>query len=351
MANERDSSGMGNVASRCGGAVVLMVWAGVASGQSGVGEFFARAGSERVDIVGIGDSNQLYQSFGWEAGLLLAAAERFPVYSTGLLSPGEAGGGGGVCGHTWFGFGAGNAGGFQTSGAPAQLDQYLNSTSSGLFPPNYQRVPVGVSVPGTTTHGLFLEPNSLIGSSGPLRFEVTYGRFAGTLLGSFTPTVRLSAPTYQILASSPPVFTRGDDWGVAVDRSLTLPAGDRPSRLEFRFANPFGTIDGPFVGYWMRLENTDRTSGVSVQSLYGMGGQSARDMAAALIASSDATLSLYFTGIRSLSGGAVLAAVGWSGAGCGWDVSGGIRRQSAGDDGEDQRGMDVERLARGRPVL
>ncbi len=309
MAGDDDRLGGMKIARGCGGALALVLGVGAASGQSGVAEFFARAGSERVDIVGIGDSNQLFQNFGWEAGLLLAVAERFPVYSTGLLSPGEAGGGGGVCGHTWFGFGAGTAGGFQTSGAPAQLGQYLNSASSGLFPPSYQYVPSGVSVPGPTTHGLFLDANSLIGSSGPLRFEVTYGRFAGTQLGSFTPTVRLSAPTYQILASSPPVFTRGDAWGVAVDRSLTLPAGDRPSRLEFRFAHPFGTIDGPFIGYWMRVENTDRISGVSVQSLYGNGGQSARDMAAALIASSDATLSLYFTGVRSLSGGAVLARI------------------------------------------
>lgn len=309
MAGDSERTGVREISARCGGAVALMVWAAGAGAQSGVEEFFARAGSERVDVVGIGDSNQLYQSFGWEAGLLLAVAERFPVYSTGLMSPGEAGGSGGVCGHTWFGFGAGTAGGFQSSGAPAQLDQYMNSTSSGLFPPNFQYVPVGVSVPGTTTHGLILDANSLIGSSGPLRFEVTYGRFAGTPLGSFTPTVRLSAPTYQILATAPPVFTRGDDWGVAVDRSLVVPSGGRAANLEFRFTSPFGTIDGPFVGYWMRVENTDRSSGISVQSLYGKGGQSARDMAAALIASSDATLSLYFTGVRALSGGAVLVRI------------------------------------------
>ncbi|MFZ4574757.1 MAG: SGNH/GDSL hydrolase family protein [Phycisphaerales bacterium] len=271
--------------------------------------FFQRAGQGRADIVCIGDSNQLYDNFGWEAGLLIAYSARFPIYSTGLLSPGEAGGGGGTCGHTWFGFGAGTQSGFRYAGAPAELEGYLNSNQSELFPMNYQYVAAGTSVQGTATHGIFIDRESLLDTSGPLRFEVVYGVFPGSGSGSFTPSVRLSAPTFQYIASSPTVFTRGDAWGVAVNRDLVLPAGARASRLEFRFTPPFDSINGPFLAYWMRLENTSRQTGLSLNTLYGFGGRSSRDMAATMLATSDQALSLYFQRVRALSSGAVLVRI------------------------------------------
>jgi hypothetical protein len=64
--------------------------------------------------------------------------------------------------------------------------------------------------------------------------------------------------------------------------------------------------------YLQRVENTEKSHGASVHTLYGFGGQSARDMGEALLATSDAGLSLYFSMVRSLQGPqkAVLVRVG-----------------------------------------
>ncbi len=48
--------------------------------------FFDQAASGRVDVVGIGDSNQLYAGHGWDTGWAVALAERYGLYATGLHS-------------------------------------------------------------------------------------------------------------------------------------------------------------------------------------------------------------------------------------------------------------------------
>ncbi len=58
---------------------------------------------------------------------------------------------------------------------------------------------------------------------------------------------------------------------------------------------------GPFIAYYQRIEARERP-GVSLHTLYGFGGQSARDMGAALLASTDETLRLYFDRVRALQG-------------------------------------------------
>jgi hypothetical protein len=80
-------------------------------------------------------------------------------------------------------------------------------------------------------------------------------------------------------------------------------------QMSMHFARSSESIVGPFAAFGMRVEQLTATRGASLHTLYGVGGQSARDMAAALIASDDATLTLYFEQVRGLGSRAVLIRV------------------------------------------
>lgn len=276
-----------------------------------VAPFFHAAQDGRVDVVCIGDSNQLHFGGGWDRAWTRALQTRLGLYASGIITPGEGAGNGGGVGEGWGVLAVGQ-GIFQTSAAPPSVDRYLNAIASGLGPHSYIYLAPGLVAPGTVAQGMVLYIIAPFAVAEPLRFHYAYAEFDGTGAGSFRPIVRSDdAPPFPELATGDVISTRsGAGGGTRARRAwLDLPAGERPMQMSMHFARSSESIVGPFAAFGMRVEQLTATRGASLHTLYGVGGQSARDMAAALIASDDATLTLYFEQVRGLGSRAVLIRV------------------------------------------
>lgn len=276
--------------------------------------FWAAAKVSRVDVVGIGDSNQLFDGTGWDSGWTVALSERFGIYASGLISAGENFGMGAGTGHDVGGISFASGPGTQMSwaGPPAPLNDVLGST--GILGPQFSAyLEAGKAEPGTGRLGLVMASGSVVGEASNLRVHFAYGFFGPVQglaadAGIFTPQARIAGASFPELARGAQVQSLGAGapglrWG-----SLDIPAGSRAVQgwgnlgVEFRW-NAWDTpLQGPFVAYWSRYENRDRARGASMHTLYGVGGHSLRRMALGLQQSSDATLSAYFAHIRSLQG-------------------------------------------------
>lgn len=266
-------------------------------GASSLRPFFDRACVARVDVVALGDSNQVFGGHGWDHGWTRALANRVGVYATGLLSAGENGGNGAGVGYTWQGFSTLSTGAFVYSGAPPALDVFLPGATP-IPPLNYLYRPSG-EAGAFLNLGMFIEAFSPIDVNAALRFHLAYGVFEGDGPGSFQLSCRLQQSPFTLLVNGPVQSTRGGSFVAAWTR-LDLPAGARHAAINFRFT-PWGTnLVGPFLACWMRTENVDRPAGASFHTLHARGGDSARDMAAGLLAAADAQLSLYFGAVRAL---------------------------------------------------
>lgn len=270
--------------------------------REAVRPFFEKLASGRADVVAIGDSNQLHIGYGWDYGWNLAVGRRFGMYATGLVAMGEGAGAGGGSGHGFSSFPTFSSHLFDYTGAPAALDRYLNNPPSLLGPQNYLYLPEGRSVSGTINAGMSIAPECAVSVNTNLRFHFTYGLFEGSGTGSFRPYLRRDAPPFNMLAQGPALSTRTNGSGPArvLSGSIDLPQARRSFPIGLRFAGPSESIIGPFLTYHARVEDLRAARGASFHTLYAVGSQSARDMAAALRASSDETLGLYFSKVREV---------------------------------------------------
>lgn len=260
--------------------------------------FFDRAAVARVDVVGIGDSNQAFGGHGWDHGCAKALAEQFGVYATGLHSAGENGGNGAGIGYTWQGFSTLWSGAFDYANAPTWHNARLPG-STPLHPSNYLHLQAGLQNGAAISTGISLEPTSPLGVNGPLRFHITHGLFTGEGPGSLRPAIRLDQPPYSNLAVSPTISTRAASNEIQT-LTLDLPAAARNAWLGFRFVPAGVDLVGPCIMYWSRVERTDRSAGASFHTLMGLGGASARRMAEGVLSATDEQLTLYFSLVRSL---------------------------------------------------
>lgn len=300
----RSFSGLGVLAGVAGGAWLA---AGAGAGPApnpttnaeALAPFFEQAMTGRVDIVALGDSNQLFQGHGWDHGWGRAASVRFGMYATPLFSAGENSGNGAGQGYGATTFSTGGSGQFLYAGAPVFHDAPL-SPSPGLRPLNYTHIPA-MGAAGTGFNlGFFMDADCPVDVNAALRFHYVYGEFLGAT-GSFNPMVRLQQPPFSTLITSPTVSCAGPAPAI-VAGSLDLPGATRNAALNFRIA-PWGqVIFGPFIWYYQRAENLERPRGASFHTLYGFGGQSARDMAASVQAADDSYLTLFFGQVRALQG-------------------------------------------------
>lgn len=289
-------------------AMVLSACVAVATGQPAVVNreairpFFEKLVSGRADVVCIGDSNQLQIGLGWDYGWHLALGRRYGMYATGLASLGEGEGYGAGVGHGFASYSTRSSGQFDYSGAPIDLHSFLNNPPSLLGPLNYVYVPEGRVVPGGVLCGVSHSPICAVSVNNPLRYHFTYGLFAGSGLGSFRPYLRRDSAPFTTLVEGPMLTTRESSSGGprVVSGSIDLDRGRRSYPIGLRFAGPSEFITGPFLAYYARCEDRSAARGCSIHTLYAVGSQSARDMAGALIASSDDSLSLFFTKVREL---------------------------------------------------
>lgn len=291
--------------------LAFLLLAAAAAGQpavingDAVRPFFDLAKTMRVDMVGIGDSNQLQRSNGWDEGWHKALERRYGIYATGVVSFGEASGGGAGSGFGYESMPSIVNGGFAYNGAPASADAYLNSFSSGLVPLNYLYVPSGQSVATRSIVGFLLRDNSQLPLNGPLRFHFSYGLFSGSGAGSFQPFMRYESHPFDTVFTGPVVTTRTGDASAfrVATGSISLTASAARTRgFSLRPAPMSGGVVGPFIGYYVRCESQTRQTGAAMNTLYARGSQSLRDVAAALQASSDQTLSLFFSSVRATQG-------------------------------------------------
>jgi hypothetical protein len=290
--------------SACSGAAQAQSSPGVYRGES-LRPFWDAMSSRRTDVICLGDSNQLYRASGWDDGWTQAIDVEFGLYATGLHALGENRGLGAGVGSGSTTLNTGGAAGVHYQGAPLDVRRYVDTEDSGLEPQGYAYIASGTSVGTGTSIGLSVTPSSPLGVQGPMRWTFSMGTF--TQSGGLVPVVRDDF-SRSIIVSGGPQTTQGD--GSPRILSLDIPAGSRAASISLLMAGgPGASVTGPFVGYYARAERTDRAAGGAVHTLYGVGGQSARDMAGALQSASDHTIQFFLAQATALQNGPQLALV------------------------------------------
>lgn len=133
-----------------------------------------------------------------------------------------------------------------------------------------------------------------------LRCHLNYATFA-TGGGTFVPAVRLENPPFSVLVTGSSVNCQTGVDGRAIATLDVAASASRTQDIGFKWQMPGGTASvGPTNFFWQRVENRDRLSGISVNTLYGVGGKSGYDMAAAIQGLSDASLQQFMKDVAYL---------------------------------------------------
>jgi len=241
---------------------------------------FARARTERVAVVGMGDSNQRFGGHGWSQHMAQALMARFGAFGTGLSPM------------------------YPTRRDDAPADPPAPAAFADLALSGWY-VPAGKTQPWHWSNAaqLYLTTDHPLGIAGPLRFHLIHGTFPENK-GACQPMVRRNVAPYDILKSvefNPATGAYG-----FTDQTLDLPAD--PARnfdLMFGVVPWTGQVTGPFFGEMLWCENTAKTAGLCYQTLYSRGGQSLFDMLTTCRQEfGPARLTDYFTQLRRQLNGA-----------------------------------------------
>ena len=238
-----------------------------------------QAAARRVDVVMIGDSNQLKGGYGFSRGISNNLANKYgnyatPIFSGDVLADQNQGITGVLSQLGWA----------TDTPSPALADLFINSRSIDVS----KSVNAGVIVPGD---------NPVFDVSSNLRWWMAWGgQTSGA--GSFTPRIRLEESPYSGLVTGDPVLTNtgAEDFNMS---HLDLPAAARTLDLKGGFAIT-STITAPFNFLFYRCEDLLRDSGTSCHVLYAGSGQSLWDASTAISGYSDNQLTAYFTEVRRL---------------------------------------------------
>jgi hypothetical protein len=244
--------------------------------------------TRRVDVAGIGDSNQILGgTYGHDHGQQKAWADRVGLYGTGIIPVNAFGSFQGAMGYN-YGGGLGGVGRPQTD-APAALQPYLLPANVG-FPGPALVLSQGDTVSASGSQvALEIPANSPWGVTPAFRWHVTYGTTAGGPAGTFSPSARLAATT-NILATRT-VSTAAGPAGLA-DTSIDVAAD--PARTGAIWFEPTKLFEqsaaGPLVLTDSRVEVPAKSNGVAYSTLLYQGGQTTRDAAVSLQQASDTSL-------------------------------------------------------------
>jgi hypothetical protein len=255
-----------------------------------------QARSRRVDVVGLGDSNQLFNGTGFHDGLTAALGERFPMYCTPILGAGSNEGIG-VAVATM------EHAAFAPTGAPAALVEF-NDPQTLVEATPYGFLAAGETIAGGTNVGMRLQvgaerwPKNNFDETSALRFHFDYGVAPGEVEGFFRPQA-IQSGAFNVVGD--PVTTRAAEAGI-LSGHVDVPAGVRSvNDVRFRWASSTeASMTGPVFGLYMRAENLDEPAGFAAHTLYGLGGASAQDCLLALLSASDEQLITYFDRVRAL---------------------------------------------------
>jgi len=254
------------------------------------------AQSRRIDVVCLGDSNQLFSGAGWQDGWTVALGERYPMYASPLLGAGNNNAIG-VAMNTMA------AASLSPSGAPPELLQY-NDPDLGVDATPYGFLPEGETIPAGSFIGMRLSvgsaawPKNNFNSEHALRAHFDYGTFETGPATVFQPQF-IQGGSFNVLHD--PIDPVTGAFGLATSH-IDAPAGARnANHMFFRWFGS-GAPDGagPVHALHMRVEDLDQPAGFSVHTLYGVGGATARDCAVALQQASDLQLRTFFERVRDL---------------------------------------------------
>lgn len=262
---------------------------GIIHNSQAIQAFVQASAQRRVDIAGIGDSNQLSAgTYGHDHGVQKAWASARGMYGTGVLPfAGYNLSSWPAAGQEYYASSLGSAG-FSTQTPPPQLAQYALSPAAGFVNLPYAYLADSESITSTASHyQLSLPPSTPFNTSDKLRWHYTYGIFAnGT--GSFQPSARQEA-TGNVLGSKSVNPVTGA-YGLA-DDYFELPAATRDFTIGFEpFALNGNNVEGPFFAQYQRAESVDASKGVAYSTLLAQGGRSALHAAQSLQSAPDPAL-------------------------------------------------------------
>ncbi len=242
-------------------------------------ERFAMARTERIAVIGIGDSNQRFGGHGYSFYMRKAFSETFGCYATSLelYHP------------------------FAEKDHPTPVS--APSAQAGLAY-SYWYIEPGIYDSVSRKHGqLVISKDHPLDITGHLRFHLTYATFEQGA-GIFRPMIRRDDPPYTILQSEKDPIQAGPFPPKLLQYTLDLPADSkRDFPLMFAPSAVNVPIQGAFYGSSSLCENVDKTSGIAYHTLYAVGGQSLYDMLIRFREDGPTRLTEYFSRVRDVLNG------------------------------------------------
>ena len=264
------------------------------------GTFLRAANTSRVDILMIGDSNQLLSGHGWDHGLHKACHDRWGLYATGYMPANTNSGSGSGQGYFYGSINPGAASPHgQVTGAPTFFADRWAWTNG--FQYAYFRNGEADTFGGN--NGMQMIKGGPWDMRGDFRGHFCYGAFE-TAGGGFTAGVRWEESPYWPLASD--VAASASDASDQIKiATIDVDADAERSNLNIGFRwyrAGAANVSGEMFALYQRVEVPSRTSGVAVHTMHGVGGQSLYDMAAEFIALPDETIMQALLESRRLQG-------------------------------------------------
>lgn len=240
-------------------------------------------GTKRTNIVGRGDSNQVYGGFGWDEGFqrALTAIGNFPMWGSGVQTRTQWDDVNQVYASTEMGYQIAATGGqfLAATGAPAALAKFFAWPLPAVVTHRYSYLAAGTPTAPWGQAVQMLVANAAIGPASRLRYHQQVGVFpSGT--GTYRNVVRLEDagqafaeiardPALRTLAAAGATHeTREDFFDVQALAGRTTALGWRLTTFaqqEIAAAAWFG---------WFSVENRDRPSGYRWSNLITGAGQS-----------------------------------------------------------------------------
>jgi len=246
--------------------------------------------TQRVDFVGIGDSNWGLSGHGWDDGLQFGLSNRWPMYGTGLLCVNENRGSGSLTGYKYA---RSLTTTFAWSGA-ADFDARLRD--GDLTPHNYTYLASGTNT--VTTKGIALDADCPLSVDAALQFTTWTGGF-DTGSGQFSHFVRRSNSPFTPVFTGSAISTNTGNLGEIVKTTSQISAASRGYPIQFLLGQGSTVpLTGPFWLSYGTITNPASGNGFRMSKFRSLGGESIRQSAAALKAASDDTLIHYFECLR-----------------------------------------------------
>jgi hypothetical protein len=250
-----------------------------------------KASTQRVDIVGVHNSEGLQGGHGWDTAIQENLKNTYGVYATAVYSMLEnkaLGAGVGYWDSTTTSkvvqyianSGLGTAVGNQVTTAASDYLQHMNWSAAPVADvgPNWPlHVPSGTNL--ATPTGLQINQSSVIPVAEALTFNF-WGVNSDEAIGELKPIIRRANSPFTTLYTFPIVYYTGT-LGTIRKSTYSLAAdGARTYPIEFRTHegwNP-ATMKGPLFLTYMRACRTNQANGIAFSPFYSLGGRSAYDM-------------------------------------------------------------------------